>query len=199
MKHRGDLKRDALMLKGKFAHQGYDWWWHSFTGHDAETGEEKGFFIEFFLINPALGKEEPVFGQFPENKEKGIRPSYLMVKVGGWGTGAKQLHRFFGWKAVNVAHGVPFSIEAGDCFLGETETHGEVQVSEESAKAHPEMMSDAGEMRWSLKIHKLIPFNVGYGAGDLSRDLEAFQMYWHAEGMKSAYEGEIVLDGRATL
>ena len=119
-----------------------------------------------------------------------------MVKVGVWGAGAKQLHRFFGWKKIAVSKGVPFSIEADDCFLGETETRGQVSVTLENVKEHPEMMSDAGSMSWSLKIHKLIPFNVGYGAGDLSRDLEAFQMYWHAEGMKSAFEGEITFDGR---
>ena len=37
------------MLHGPLAHQGYDWWWHSFTAQDAETGEDKPFFIEFFM------------------------------------------------------------------------------------------------------------------------------------------------------
>ena len=36
------------MLHGPLAHHGYDWWWHSFTAQDAETGEDKPFFIEFF-------------------------------------------------------------------------------------------------------------------------------------------------------
>ena len=56
-----DIACDACQLFGPQAHQGYDWWWHSFTGHDAETGEEKPFFIEFFLCNPALGTDKPVF------------------------------------------------------------------------------------------------------------------------------------------
>jgi tocopherol cyclase len=71
MNEGSDIARDAFMLKGKLARQGYDWWWHSFTGRDEETGEEKGFFIEFFLLNPALGGAEPIFGQLPANKEKG--------------------------------------------------------------------------------------------------------------------------------
>ena len=58
-----DITRDALMLHGPLARQGYDWWWHSFTAQDAETGEDKPFFIEFFVCNPALAEEQPVFGQ----------------------------------------------------------------------------------------------------------------------------------------
>jgi len=191
-----DIKRDAMMLKGKFARQGYDWWWHSFTAHDALTGEEKAFFVEFFLVNPALGQEEPIFGQLPENQKIHAKPSYLMVNVGCWGAGARQIHRFFGWKKIKIHSEAPFVIEAEDCYLDETRSEGHVSVSPEEAKDHPEYFSDAGTMSWSLKIHKILPFNVGYGAGELSRHLEAFQMYWHAEGMKSEFEGEIVLDGR---
>ena len=55
--------RDAFMLKGPLAKEGYDWWWHSFTARNAKTNEEKAFYIEFFTINPALGGDYPVFGQ----------------------------------------------------------------------------------------------------------------------------------------
>ena len=80
-----DLKRNEPMLTGKFKKQGYDWWWHNFTGIDEETGEEKTFFIEYFTVNPALGGAEPVLGQLEENKKNGKKPSYLMVKAGWWG------------------------------------------------------------------------------------------------------------------
>ena len=66
---------------------------------DAETGEAKPFFIEFFLCNPALGGDEPVFGQIPGKPQ---RPSYLMVKAGAWGADAAQLHRFWGWNRIKV-------------------------------------------------------------------------------------------------
>ena len=90
-----DITRDQFMLTGNFAREGYDWWWHSFSGHHAETGERRTFFIEFFCCNPDLAELEPVFGQLPANKKAGKKPSYLMVKAGSWGTDAKQLHRFF--------------------------------------------------------------------------------------------------------
>ena len=193
--NQSDIVRDEFMLKGALASEGYDWWWHSFTGHTKATGEEKAFFIEFFTVNPALGGDEPVFGQLPENKAAGKKPSYLMVKAGCWGQGAKQLHRFFGWNQVNIKEDAPYLISAEDCFCSETRTLGMVEVSEEDAAAHPEWMCQAGKMVWDLNIEKDIAFNVGYGAGWASRELEAFEMFWHAEGMKTFFSGSVFLDG----
>ena len=191
-----DISRDACMLKGPLRYLGYDWWWHSFTGRDEQTGEEKAFFIEFFVCNPALGGSEPVLGQLPENKAKGRKPSYLMVKAGAWGEDHAQLHRFFAWDDVKMHENAPYSIEAGDCYASETVLRGSIQISPEEAAAHPEWMCDAGRMKWDLTVDKQIAFNVGYGAGKPLRDIEAFAMYWHAEGMKSAFEGWVEFAGR---
>ncbi len=195
MFNRSDISRNQCQLYGGQARLGYDWWWHSFTGHNQQTGEERAFFIEFFLCNPATGAEEPVYGQLPYNKENNIKPSYLMVKVGCWGANAKQLHNFYGWNRITVDMGVPYSINAGECFLTENKTWGKVSVTEDDAHGHPEYMCDAGEMSWNLTINKKIAFNVGYGAGKLFRRLQAFEMFWHVEGMKTAYSGEVVIDG----
>lgn len=199
MFNKHDISRNACMLVGGQAKCGYDWWWHSFTGRHAMTGEEKPFFIEFFLCNPALGQDEPVFGQLKENKEKGIKPSYLMVKAGAWGEDGAQLHRFFGWKNVEVAMKVPYHVSAADCYIDEIETRGAVKVTEEEALAHPEYMCSAGEMSWNLKIDKITAFNVGYGASTPMRTLQAFEMFWHAEGMKSHYLGEVIWNGEKYL
>ena len=196
MFNKHDITRDEFMLRGTLARNGYDWWWHSFTAQDAETGEDRPFFIEFFLCNPALREDTPVFGQLPENKASGKKPSYLMVKAGTWGEDHCQLHRFFSWKDVSVHAKAPYSVEASDCLAGETCLRGHISISEEEAKAHPEWMCDAGEISWDLTIDKQTAFNVGYGASRPLRVLEAFAMYWHAEGMKSAYCGSIILNGR---
>lgn len=190
-----DIARDQFMLTGKLAKRGYDWWWHSFTGRHERTGEERAFFIEFFCVNPALGGPDPVFGQLPANRASGMRPSYVMVKAGCWGANAKQLHRFFGWEQVDLGTGVPFYIAADDCLCCETDLVGQVNVSPADAEAHPEFMCDAGHMAWDLRVHKQIAFNVGYGASTPLRTAQAFEMYWHAEGMKTAYEGMVVIDG----
>ncbi len=195
MTNKHNIKRDACQLFGAQAKKGYDWWWHSFTAYNKKTLKEKPFFIEFFLCNPKLASERPILGQLPENKEKGLKPSYLMVKVGTWGESTKQLHRFFAWKDINVHFKAPFSVTADDCYLDETKTIGTVKVTPEERDAHPEYMSDAGEISWDLNIQKDIAFNVGYGASALFRRLQLFEMFWHAEGMKTYFEGTITLDG----
>ncbi len=190
-----DTDRDEMMLRGGLAAQGYDWWWHSFTGVSEKTGKERAFFIEFFLCNPAASEDAPVLGQLPENRKNGKKPSYLMVKAGSWGDGKAQLHRFFPWKDVKIHENAPFCISAEDCFASEDSLKGSVSVSSDEAKEHPEYMCDSGEMSWELEVSKKIAFNVGYGASRLFRRIEAFEMYWHAEGMKTAFSGTVIFNG----
>ena len=196
MFNKHDITRNQCQLFGAQAKKGYDWWWHSFTGYDEQTGQARPFFIEFFLCNPASGTSYPVFGQLPENKEKGIKPSYFMVKAGSWGSDAAQLHRFFGWEKISVDMGCPFSISADDCKMGENFTKGSVKVSLNDSIDHPQWMCQSGEMSWNLTIYKKTAFNVGYGAGKLFRKLQLFEMFWHAEGMATQYQGYVKWNGR---
>lgn len=189
MFNKHDISRNQCQLFWHQAEKGYDWWWHSFTGHHAKTGEEKAFFIEYFLCNPLNGSDKPSFGRLGET------PSYLMVKAGSWGEDAAQLHRFFGWKQAEIDMGIPFVIRADDCYASEDRISGSVMVSEEEAASHPEYMCESGSMKWDLKVNKKVAFNVGYGAGRLFRELQLFEMFWHAEGMKSEFEGEVIWNG----
>ncbi len=84
----------------------------------------------FHLIVP-LAEKDPVFGQLSENKNKGKKPSYLMVKAGTWGEDACQLHRFFSLKDVKIHGKAPYKIKAGDCFASETALKGSISISEE--------------------------------------------------------------------
>ncbi len=195
MFNKHDISRNSFMLHGPLARLGYDWWWHSFTAQNVKTGAERPFFIEYFICNPALAEDEPVFGQLPANKAKGKRPSYLMVKAGFWGEEKAQLHRFFPLKNVVVHAKAPYEIKAGDCYASDKALKGRINISKEEAKNHPEWLCDSGEMEWDLTIDKQIAFNVGYGAGKFLREINAFAMYWHAEGMKSAYSGTITCNG----
>lgn len=196
-----DLKRNFFMLDGRFARQGYDWWWHNFTAINEKTGEEKPFFIEYFTCNPSLLDQTeddlPVLGQAPLSKVNKLRPSYLMVKCGFWGEEKAQLHRFIPWKDVVIENDskAGFSVSAQDCYCSETVLKGKVNVSSADADSHPEYMCDAGSMEWMLTVEKDVAFNVGYGASGLFRKLKAFQMYWHAQGMKSKFSGTIICNG----
>lgn len=93
------------------------------------------------------------------------------------GINAKQIHNFYGWNEIQINKKAPYSIKAKNCYLCEKETYGEVVLSEEECKEHPEYMSDYGTFKWNLKIDKKIAFNVGYGAGKLFRSLQAFEMF----------------------
>ncbi len=187
--------RNAFMLDGQFAEKGYDWWWHSFTGVSDLTGMEKQFFIEYFTCNPELGGDRPVFGQLPENKQLHRYPSYLMVKAGCWGEGKCQLHRFFGWDDVEMHKSAPYSIKADDCRASDERLTGSISISEAESEAHPEYMCDSGTMEWDVRLNKVTAFNVGYGASAPFRAIKAFDMYWHADGMKTLYDGYVIING----
>ena len=196
MSNLSDRTRDEWMLRGPLAKRGYDWWWHSFTAVREDTGEEKAFYVEFFTCSPEKAADEPVIvWNDPAAQAAGTLPSYLMVNAGFWGEEHGQLHRFFPWKDVRVKPDAPYEIGAADCFCSETFTKGSISVTPAEAAAHPERMSDAGSMSWELEIDKQVAYHVGYGAGSFFRRLNAFQMFWHAEGMKSAFRGSITLNG----
>lgn len=192
---KSDKVKNAFHLDGRYATCGYDWWWHSFTAINEETGEEKPFFIEYFFCNPSgEGIVTPVLGQLPENQAAGKKPSYMMVKCGAWGDGAVQLHRFFPWKDVKVNTGVPFIVEAGDCFCTENYMKGSVKITKKDAEAHPEWMSNAGTMSWEIEIDKVISWNHG-AVADIFRKMHALDMNWHVEGMKTKYKGWLIFNG----
>ncbi len=183
-----DLRRNRYRLTGPLARRGYDWWWHSFTARHAETGAEKAFFVEYFVCNPALAAEAPEFGGAYG------APSYGMIKVGCWGADARQLHSFFGMRHVEIASDA-LAIRMGQNQLSETAISGAVQVTASEAADHPEWARDLGTMRWQLAVDKQIHYSVGYGASAPARALNAFEMYWHAEGIRTEYSGWVELDG----
>lgn len=192
---KSDKSRNLYMLKGPLAMRGYDWWWHSFTAFHAQTRQPKQFFVEYYVCNPKLGEDKPVLGQLHENQKKGRRPSYVMIKVGCWGDDARQIHNFYAISDLKIAKD-RLELSVGECFLSETRVKGYCNLTSTDMAAHPEYMADAGTMSWDLHVEKKIPFNVGYGASRCFRRLNIFEMFWHVEGMKTLYSGEVVLDGQ---
>lgn len=186
--------KNQFMLTGKFRKQGYDWWWHNFTAYNEKTGEERPFFIEYFMVNPAVSPDKVQFGQSSDSKAKGLKPSYLMVKAGTWGEDGVQVHRFIPWKDVKVG-GVPFELTADDCYASETRIKGSSKVTKEESEAHPEYICEYGDFEWDIKLNKIDAWNVGFGTCGLFRKMKAFQMFWHAEGVKTKMDGYIVFNG----
>ncbi len=199
-------KRNAYMLdptlrgrlgltENPLCKEGYDWWWHNFTAV-GDDGEERPFFIEYFIINPCLGGDEPILGQLEENQKKGARPSYGMIKAGTWGReGGRQIHNFFGISKVRAST-EKMEVRIGKSVATERRLEGAVSLTAEEAAAHPEFMSDPGRMSWKLKVDKRLAYNVGHGASELARSFNAFQMFWHINGMKTEYSGTVTYNGK---
>lgn len=190
--------KNGYMLGKTLTRNGYDWWWHSFVGIHRETKEKKPFFIEYFVTNPALGGKKPILGQNKGHKEKGRRPSYAMIKAGAWGKDAAQIHNFYGIRDFSASRKREF-VKIGPNIATESRLKGSVKVTEAKATAHPEYMSDPGEMQWDLHADKILSYDVGIGSSKFARLLNVFQMFWHVAGMFTKYEGKVVYNGEEYL
>lgn len=204
--NRSDLTKNSHMLRGSLGKKGYMRWWHSFSGIQAETGECRTFFVEFFMINPRLGGNKPILGQHPYFRKKGMRPSYVMVKAGVFpdrnGDDGRQLHAFYPIGALQ-ATGNPLIMQltgtparhcrAGTCFYSEDKLTGFVEVTEEEAR-HRSYMSDSGFMEWNLEIRKAVTCNTGKWSSPFAQTMNLLDSYWHGEGIRSFFRGSVTLD-----
>lgn len=188
------LRRNLCMLRGRLGKRGFDCWRHSFTGYNKITGEEKVFFVEYFIMNPQLFPSKVVFGQRSDNLLYGIRPSYVLINAGVWGENGKQLHNFYPADELVVKHG-KLNLQVGSCILSESEISGSVSVENEESLRYPECMSDAGAMTWNLSVNKKIAFAQSVSFPLFSRLFRRFVTYWHSQGAKTYYSGTVSLDG----
>lgn len=192
-----DSDRNSYMLCGSLARKGYVRWWHSFVGIQPDTGESRTFFVEYFVINPALGGEQPILGQHPYYKKRGMKPSYVMIKAGtfpdAYGNAGKQLHVYYPISSLRVAQH-PLHMEIEDCLFSENRICGSVDVTEEEA-GHRSLMTDAGTMEWDLEVHKAIACHTGMIANRLFTALNALESFWHGEGIRTFFRGTVSLDG----
>lgn len=191
---RENRRKNLYMLRGLGRKNSYDWWWHSFTGYNKISGEQKSFFIEYFVINPAVSPRTVQFGNAFSAVKKSQKPSYVMIKAGAWGNDAKQIHNFYPVKDLSC-NKHRLDLRVGSCTLTEKNLTGSVSLNFSEAHNHPEYMSSSGSMSWNLQMDKQIPYNVGYGTSGLFRSLWPFEMYWHAQGVKTLYAGSVILDG----
>lgn len=207
--NRSDLDRNAYMLRGPLKKRGYMRWWHSFTGVSKDSGETRTFFIEYFIINPALGSDRPILGQHPYYKKRGMKPSYVMIKAGVYPKASgtvpssaetfdishegRQLHAFYPISSLKVALN-PLYMQIEDCLFSENKISGSIEVTREEA-VHRFFMTDAGCIEWDLEVHKSLACHTGFFAGPLFSAINALDTFWHGEGIRTAYRGTVTLDG----
>lgn len=197
-----DLARNSYMPRGSLKKRGYMRWWHSFSGVQPQTGEIRTFFVEIFIVNSGLGGTQPILGQHPYFKKRGMRPSYVMVKAGVFpdehGEDARQLHAFYPVSSLR-ATGSPLvmQLEEGQtqrCLYSEDRLTGLLEVTPAEAR-HRSLMSDAGYMEWDVEVRKAVSCHTGILGGRLHQLLNAVDSFWHGEGIRSFFRGSVTLDG----
>lgn len=195
--NQSDLSRNSYMLRGSLSRNGYMRWFHSFTGVQTETGETRTFFIDYFIMNPGLGSDQPILGQHPYYKKRGMKPSYVLIKAGVFpdenGENSRQIHAFYPISSLKAA-GNPMIMQIEDCFYSENRISGFVEVSPAEAR-HRSFMSDAGWMEWDVEVHKAVACNTGILSGALFRAVNGLENFWHGEGVRSFFRGTVTLDG----
>ena len=191
--NKSDTTRNAYITSSALSKRGYQRWWHSFTGIQPDTGEERVFFIEYFIVNPALDKGEPVLGQLPYNKKRGIPPSYVMIKAGAFGADAKQLHAYYSASKLRTAT-QPFVLAVEDNFYSENHIYGYVEVNYPDSR-RKSFMCDEGYMEWDLEVYKELACHTGHISNPLFCAMNTMKTFWHAEGLKTYYRGTVILDG----
>ena len=191
-----DLKRNAYMLRGSDAKRGYMRWWHSFQGICPTTQETRTFFVEYSILNPALGTSQPILGQHPYYKRHGLKPSYLCIKAGVFpepGDSGLQLRAYYPLTSLQVAQD-PFYMQFEDCVYSENRISGSIDISDEVAR-HRSLMTDAGSFIWDLEVHKAVACHTGYIANAFFTAVHALESFWHGEGIRTFFRGTVILNG----
>lgn len=176
-----NLQKNRTMLSGRFRKKGFMLWRYTFNGINTNTGDNKVFFIEFFIINPLCSPHEPIFGQLYEQKTKNHLPSYIMIKAGAWGENGKQIHEFYPISDLHVTK-KKFDLKVGSINITETNLAGNVYMSQANVMQHPEYMSNFGAMSWNLTMTKNYPYTPPKSIN------------WHVQGAKTTYSGTVILD-----
>lgn len=194
--NQSDLGRNAYMLRGSLAKRGYMRWYHSFQGLRSDTLETRTFFIEYQIINPSLGAEQPILGQHPYFKKRGMKPSYVLVKAGCFPTASEsgiQLNAFYPITSLKTTKD-PFIFQTDECFYSENHISGFVEMTRAEAR-HRCFMTDAGYMEWDLEVHKAVACHMGILANPFFTAIGALTNFWHGEGIRTFYQGHVSLNG----
>lgn len=203
-------RNERFMLRGSLRKNGFDRWRLVTNAISCVTGEEKTFFIEFYIVNPLLSPDECVMGfknrcePSPEElqyalagtesakniaQEKYVSPSFLMIKAGCLSGRCVQINSYFPFSSIDFGSG-EYILSVKDlservCMLSDDCSCGEVSVTEQELVRKPELLGNAGSMSWNLKFNKVISFRPDYRTSDIC---------WSVNGGRTDFSGTIVLN-----
>ncbi|MDE5798560.1 MAG: hypothetical protein K2H73_06020 [Treponemataceae bacterium] len=197
---------DHYLLRGKLCHNGFERWRYAFVGTSKTTGEERAFFVELYLVNPAVSPKEPVLAQksrlslseadlqyalagtvSAENAgaELAVQPSYALVKAGVFGADGKQLNAFFAASKLSW-HKNEAEFVVSNCTFGADRITGAVRVAPSEIRERPELLCSSGVMDWALRYEKVISSAPLYKKNG---------SVWIAGGAKAMFAGVVHIDG----
>lgn len=190
-----------------FKKNGLDLWRYVFTATEKGTGVEKMFFIELELLNPFLSSSSVVLGfdsrvQVSQEQlqnvlagtisarqmqsENLVVPSYVSVKAGILGKGAKQLCFYLPISDVKFST-KNFEFEVGKCIFTDNKLSGLISQNTSDIQEHPGFLSSTGMISWDLRYENRENFTVGYNSKKEN---------WVPLGASTVFAGVISLDGR---
>ena len=185
---------------------GVNWWRFIFTAIEEHSGVEKSFFIEFESINPSLSPSNPLLGFKPRVKiseddlqyvlagtaaaksletESIVRPSYCSVRIGMVGKESKQLCEYRSLRDC-VLKNKPFLLSVGKCIFDENHISGEIEITEDDVKDHPEYLCAAGSSKWNINYELKTSFTEGF---------EGNKAVWFPCGCLAKFSGSLIFDG----
>ncbi len=198
-------------LTGLLKKNGFDRWRIVANGKSSVTGEECTFFIEFYIVNPALSPNTCILGfksrlpQTPadlqnalagtENEksllmEESVQPSFVMVKAGKLSKGGKQINAYFPSNNL-VVDTNDYIIKVGStdentCFIKDDTTGGSITVSKTDLLLSPEILGNVGTISWNLRYSTADSFFPNYNSNMIN---------WSCFGARTAIAGVILMDG----
>ena len=200
-------KINRYMLSGAQKKSGVNTWRYVFTGVENTTGQERRFFIELSMLNPFLSPSEPVLGYKnrvkiqPEDLQNVLAgtisaqkletenietPSYVVVRAGAYGAGAKQCCLYSAIKNIRNNPKI-YEISVETCFFSADRLIGHLDISPEDLQEHPEYLCDSGMINWDLHYEIRRSFDKGYSSKVYS---------WLATGVRAVFAGSITIDGK---
>ncbi len=200
-------KLNRYQLSGAQKKNGLNTWRYVFNGFENVTGVERKFFIEFSMLNPYLSPSEAVLGfknravvsaEDLQNvlagsiaakkfqSESYVVPSYVVVRAGVLGVGAKQFCLYSAAKNVKL-NSKQFEISVENCVFSEDKLSGHIDIAPMDLQEHPEYLCDSGIMSWELRYEIRRDFHSGYNGNGFC---------WFPVGSRTVLAGNVTLDGK---
>lgn len=190
---------DQYLLRGNLRSEGFERWRYVFNGVSKSTGQSRVFFVEMYLVNPAVSPDEAVVAQKSRpvidmselisepvvGGEFSVKPSYISVKCGYFGKSGKQFNKFIPASQISWNKDTG-RMNAGTFEFSSEMLFGSVSITDEELEQNPELLCCSGEMSWNLTMEKV------YSAKSFCQKKGEV---WNPSAAKAFYSGIVVCDG----